>query len=239
MGLVAFIAFPLAFFYAKPFRQSLLAKVLAQKTKLPWAVGNCNFLGARFLHTEKGTKTTTHHMTSYDAIWWPPPIIWWPPPIIWWPPPIIWHHMMQYDGPCFWAQHFSYQKKPGFQNKMWQSMRHEKKKAPKVKETGNRKLTVSQFQNIRAIQAQSKRNGKFNSLVFASKLWRPKVKEPGNSIHDFSPQNFGGPNEMNRKLHSFIYLEAQSEGNRKFNSLAVPTLDFCRPKAQETGNSIH
>ena len=135
------------------------------------------------------------------------------------------------------------------------------KKTPKVKETGNRKLTVFHFQNIRAIRAQSK-------------------KKRENSIHEFSLQNFGGPKWRNQEIPfttfhlkileaqsegtrnsliftskfrrpkwseqetSFIHfglknLDAKSEGNGKFNSLAVPTLDFCRPKVQETGSSIH
>ena len=56
----------------------------------------------------------------------------------------------------------------------------------------------------------------------SSKSWRPKVKETGKSLVPASK-----------------FLEAQTEGNRKLISLAVPTLNFCRPRVKETGNSIH
>ena len=205
MGLVAFIAFPLALFLA----QNLFDKAFWPRSG--HKKQNCLELLEAAIFLDKVSahrKRYKNHHPSYDIIWcnmmakpiiwWPPPIIWWPPPIIWWPPPIIWHHMMQYDGPCFWTQHFSYQKKPGFQNKMWQSMQREKKRPkwrkqetgnslsftskisgpsrPKVK--GNGKIQFTSFR-FKTLEAQSEGTRKFHSRFFTSKFWRPKVKEPG------------------------------------------------------------
>ena len=130
-------------------------------------------------------------------------------------------------------------------------------------------FTVSHLQNIRAIRAQSERNGKiqftsfplktleaqsegtrkFHSWFFTSKFWRTKVK--GTGIHEFSPQIFGGPkmkwtgnsilsfwpekfgSPKWRKLEiqftsssHLRFLQAQSVGNRKLNSIVFASNFF-------------